>query len=170
MNTGAAATQAGVTIATIRTWCRRNVIAATKQAGRWIINATSLKTRLRIGRRLTRLRAKRLAPTRRRHLLNTLRPPALTGSPRQIAWAEQIRADRIEQAITIVPTRRGPAYTLAGAAGDPLGITYIPELTQGCETYTTLSGALAALETALTHGARRTASWWINTRHQIAPL
>ena len=49
MNTTAAATQAGVTIATIRTWCRRGVIAATKTAGRWIIDAASLAHRITIG-------------------------------------------------------------------------------------------------------------------------
>ncbi|OII60594.1 hypothetical protein BJP40_09545 [Streptomyces sp. CC53] len=51
MNTTAAATQAGVTIATIRTWCRRGAVAATKAAGRWIINAASLARRIEIGAR-----------------------------------------------------------------------------------------------------------------------
>lgn len=51
MNTTAAATQAHVTVATIRTWCRRNVIAAVKQAGRWIIDAASLARRIQIGAR-----------------------------------------------------------------------------------------------------------------------
>ncbi|MER6860747.1 MULTISPECIES: helix-turn-helix domain-containing protein [Streptomyces] len=47
--TAEAATQANVTIATIRTWCRRGVIAATKQAGRWIIDTASLAHRITIG-------------------------------------------------------------------------------------------------------------------------
>jgi hypothetical protein len=47
--TTAAATQAGVTVATIRTWCRRGVIAATKQAGRWVIDTASLTARIAIG-------------------------------------------------------------------------------------------------------------------------
>lgn len=47
--TTAAATQAGVTVDTIRTWCRRNVIAAVKQAGRWVIDAASLAHRIAIG-------------------------------------------------------------------------------------------------------------------------
>jgi hypothetical protein len=54
MNTTAAATQAGVTVATIRTWCRRGVIAATKQAGRWIIDTASLAARIAIGAMHTR--------------------------------------------------------------------------------------------------------------------
>lgn len=50
MDTTAAAHQAGITVATVRAWCRRNVIAAIKVAGRWIIDATSLARRIEIGR------------------------------------------------------------------------------------------------------------------------
>lgn len=49
MNTTAAADQANVTVATIRNWCRNGVITATKQAGRWIIDAASLAARITIG-------------------------------------------------------------------------------------------------------------------------
>ena len=49
MNTTAAAAQAGVTVATIRTWCRRNVIAAVKTSGRWVIDTASLAHRIAIG-------------------------------------------------------------------------------------------------------------------------
>lgn len=51
MNTTAAATQANVTVATIRTWCRVGAVAAVKQAGRWIIDPTSLARRIEIGAR-----------------------------------------------------------------------------------------------------------------------
>jgi hypothetical protein len=51
MNTTAAAAQAGVTIPTIRRWCRYGVVAAAKQAGRWIIEAASLSRRIVIGRK-----------------------------------------------------------------------------------------------------------------------
>ena len=54
MNTTAAATQANVTVDTIRTWCRKGVIAATKTAGRWIIDAASLARRIAIGARRAR--------------------------------------------------------------------------------------------------------------------
>lgn len=54
MNTTAAALQAHVTTATIRTWARRGVIAATKTAGRWIINAASLAHRIAIAALKTR--------------------------------------------------------------------------------------------------------------------
>ena len=53
MDTAAAAQQAGVTVATIRTWCRRNAIAAVKKAGRWIINAASLTYRISLSRKPT---------------------------------------------------------------------------------------------------------------------
>ena len=58
MNT-AAATQANVTVATIRTWCRRGAVAAIKQAGRWIIDSISLAHRIAIGawKRTTRTEA-----------------------------------------------------------------------------------------------------------------
>ncbi|MFR9800080.1 helix-turn-helix domain-containing protein [Streptomyces sp. MS06] len=51
MNTTAAAAKAGVTVATIRTWCRIGAVAATKHAGRWIIDAESLDQRIAIGTR-----------------------------------------------------------------------------------------------------------------------
>lgn len=53
--TTAAAAQANVTVATIRTWCRRNVIAAIKQAGRWVIDTASLAHRIAIGQRKIRV-------------------------------------------------------------------------------------------------------------------
>lgn len=46
MDTATAAKQAKVTVATIRTWCRRNVIGAVKLAGRWIIDTASLEKRI----------------------------------------------------------------------------------------------------------------------------
>lgn len=51
MNTATAAQQAGVTVATIRIWCRRGVVDARKVAGRWVIDATSLARRIAIGNR-----------------------------------------------------------------------------------------------------------------------
>ncbi|MFM9373220.1 hypothetical protein [Streptomyces sp. Da 82-17] len=55
MNTTAAALEAHVTADTIRTWCRRGVIAAIKQAGRWIIDSASLARRITIGQRKARM-------------------------------------------------------------------------------------------------------------------
>ncbi|MFE3577824.1 hypothetical protein [Streptomyces vinaceus] len=49
LTTTAAATQAHVTAATIRNWCRRGAVTAIKTAGRWIIDASSLARRITIG-------------------------------------------------------------------------------------------------------------------------
>jgi hypothetical protein len=49
MNTTAAAQTAKVAVATIRDWARRGVIAATKVAGRWVIDTASLTRRIAIG-------------------------------------------------------------------------------------------------------------------------
>ncbi|MFD5491567.1 helix-turn-helix domain-containing protein [Streptomyces sp. NPDC127091] len=49
MNTTAAATEAQVSVDTIRTWCRRGVVAAAKVAGRWVIDSVSLAARIAIG-------------------------------------------------------------------------------------------------------------------------
>ncbi|BFP50050.1 hypothetical protein KCMC57_64180 (plasmid) [Kitasatospora sp. CMC57] len=46
--TAAAAHQAGVTAATIRIWCRTGVVAAVKQAGRWIVDTASLAYRIKL--------------------------------------------------------------------------------------------------------------------------
>lgn len=46
MDTKTAAAKASVTTATIRTWCRRNVIAAVKIGRRWGIDETSLNRRI----------------------------------------------------------------------------------------------------------------------------
>lgn len=57
MNTTAAAAQANVTTATIRTWCRKGAVAAIKRAGRWIIDTASLAHRIAIGARHARKQA-----------------------------------------------------------------------------------------------------------------
>lgn len=63
MNTTAAATEAHVTVATIRTWARRGIIAATKVAGRWIIDTASLARRIAIGAMLRPAKPARLFTT-----------------------------------------------------------------------------------------------------------
>ncbi|MDH6710936.1 hypothetical protein P3T27_007687 [Kitasatospora sp. MAA19] len=48
VTTTSAAIRAGVTVATIRTWCRTGAIAAVKQAGKWAIDAASLTYRIKL--------------------------------------------------------------------------------------------------------------------------
>lgn len=57
MDTTTAANQAGVTTATIRTWCRIGAVAAAKVAGRWVIEAASLARRIALGVRKTTKKA-----------------------------------------------------------------------------------------------------------------
>lgn len=49
MDTTTAANSAGVTVATIRHWCRYGAVTATKVAGRWVIDEASLAHRITIG-------------------------------------------------------------------------------------------------------------------------
>jgi excisionase family DNA binding protein len=46
ITTTEAAAQAGVTVATIRTWCRIGAVAAAKTGRRWVIEAASLARRI----------------------------------------------------------------------------------------------------------------------------
>ncbi|MEU9415136.1 hypothetical protein [Streptomyces sp. NPDC048272] len=54
MDTTTAARTARVTVATIRTWCRIGAVTATKTAGKWTVDATSLAHRIAIGARRKR--------------------------------------------------------------------------------------------------------------------
>lgn len=166
MDTTTAATKANVTTDTIRTWCRYGAVAAVKQAGRWVIDAASLAARIRLGQRMRRAAAQRRAATSRTRILAQLDLPALTGSPKQIAWAQDIRRTRIEQALTVTPHRRlGVAWHLRGPLGDPLGLTYLRM--EG--TYASEAEALAALTAAVSTPKRHTAKWWIDTRALTSP-
>jgi hypothetical protein len=51
MNASTAAAKAGVTVATIRHWCRAGVVAARKTAGAWIIESRSLAHRIALGKK-----------------------------------------------------------------------------------------------------------------------
>lgn len=48
--TAQAAQQASVTVATVRTWCRKGAVTATKNAGAWVIDEASLRHRIALGR------------------------------------------------------------------------------------------------------------------------
>lgn len=183
--TAAAAAQAGVTVATIRTWCRRGVIAATKTAGRWIIDTASLTHRIAIGamraRKATPVpqpKPTRLTPEQRAEKADQIRAriraaitlPAMTGSDKQIAWAEDIRAGRIDRAlahVVVLPTG-APAYSLLTLTRDPLLVGNFRE-TPGSWEWDSEEALIAAIDLALAgtdalRGTRTSASWWINNR------
>jgi hypothetical protein len=192
MNTSAAATEAHVTVATIRTWCRRGVVAAIKTAGRWIIDTTSLAHRIAIAaikatrkaavtepaptidRKTLRAANKELAAAARARILAAMPAlPELTGTDKQIAWATDIRASRIEAAVeNLRGSHLGIHYCLASADGDPLRAGDIPGLRSWSSEDDQPSEAalLAAITTAVTHQGtgrhddRTQAAWWIDNR------
>lgn len=94
MNTTTAATTAGVTIATIRTWCRIGAIAAVKRAGRWIIDVASLTRRIAIGAMRRRTRQEATTVTDWNTRLATPRTVPATdhdGRPTQITVTPTVR-------------------------------------------------------------------------------
>lgn len=194
MNTSTAAAQAHVTVATIRTWCRRNAVAAVKAAGRWVIDSASLARRIAIGtlkrstrqetpvteaptdRKAVRAANKALAAEARERIMSALiaKLPPLTGTEKQISWATDIRARLVEAAVeNLRGTHLGVHYCLASIDGDPLRAGDIPGLRSWSDEDDQPSEAalLEAIVTAVTHrgsGARhddRTqAAWWIDRR------
>ena len=108
-----AAARAGRTVDTIRHWCRMGAVRATKVAGRWAIDVASLDYRISLDtqeptmptlecehttdpdnpcrdcqRKFRPIMFKRYVAA----LTEGLELPPLTGTPKQIAWAEQLRA------------------------------------------------------------------------------
>lgn len=89
MDTTTAATKASVTVATIRTWCRRNVVSAVKAGGKWDIDETTLNRRIALSRPRTiaavdvEFRSGKLVaigtPDALRHALEANRPVTITG-------------------------------------------------------------------------------------------
>ncbi|MEI5032447.1 hypothetical protein RB201_04405 [Streptomyces sp. S1A(2023)] len=169
-NATTAATKSKVTVATIRTWCRTGVIAAVKTSGRWDIDTQSLRVHRR---RLIVLRNAREARTAARvhaSIAAQLTLPTLTGTPKQIAWANEIRDRAITAALTLVThdfeseLPGGPlVYKLAtgytALDHDPLNAFQ----TLGEAAYiehTTEADYLAAFNQVL--AARTHASAWIN--------
>lgn len=145
MNTTAAATQAGVTIPTIRTWCRTGVVAAVKQAGKWVINAASLAARITIGQMRTRKAAMDLTAsytfTRAGDTQPTTVAPKIRTRERDGVQITTVRtfaallADRID-AITDDARR---LHTLEALLGASIAIRSEADMTdeQGTDQFTT---------------------------------
>lgn len=178
MDTTTAATQAGVTRATIRHWARMGAIAATKTAGRWTIDETSLARRIRLTREAPvdttpRYRCgHEVQPTRRTpeptSKSRDCRPckdaraaaareavelPDLAGTPKQVGWATTIRSQWIENALTTDHT------------GDIILAEGMGYATTDLGTWTDPAEAGAAVTQMI---ATRTATWWIQYRGNVA--
>lgn len=188
MNTSTAAIQAGVTTDTIRTWCRIGAVAATKTAGRWIIDTASLARRIAIGAmrarkvvivteptRLTRDERTARAAEIRTRVRAALPLPALTGTTKQISWAEDIRTERIDAALSYINVMRDGSivYALEGGGRDPLLAFDVKGLIQGDGAFATEQGLIDAVHTCLSTtdyfgGERTRADWWIDKRNRTA--
>jgi hypothetical protein len=104
MNTTAAAIEANVTVATVRSWARHGVITATKTAGRWIIDTASLARRIAIG-------AMRAA-TRKATVLDLTATYTITEGPRAGTTITPKVRTRVRDGYTVT-TVRGLAPLLA---------------------------------------------------------
>jgi len=170
MNAATAATKSRVTVATIRDWCRTGVIAATKTAGRWDIDAQSLRAHRRRIRAIHNARQTRAAARVHASLAAQLTLPTLTGTPKQTAWATDIRDRAIVAALVLVthdfesgqPTGR-LTYELATGPTmfdrDPLH-AYAAIGKDAYTEHATQADYVAAVNRVL--AARTTASNWIN--------
>lgn len=170
MDATTAAAKSKVTVATVRTWCRTGVISAVKVSGRWDIDRQSLRAHHRRLLAIRNAREARAATRVHSSIAAQLTLPTLTGTPKQIAWAKDIRDRAITAALTLVThdfesgTPEGPlTYELAtgytALDHDPLNAYKV----LGKAAYTehaTQAAYVAAFNQVL--AARANASNWIN--------
>lgn len=170
MDATTAATKSKVTVATIRTWCRTGVITAVKTAGRWDIDHKSLRAHRRRLLAIRNARQARAAARVHTSIAAQLTLPALTGTPKQIAWANDIRDRAITAALTLVThdfesgLPGGPlVYALATGPTmfdrDPLNAFQVLRSAAYTE-HTTQADYVTAFNQVL--AARTNASAWIN--------
>ncbi|MFJ6487067.1 hypothetical protein [Streptomyces californicus] len=170
MDATTAATKSKVTVATIRAWCRTGVITAVKMAGRWNIDPQSLRAHRRRLLALRNAREARAAARVHTSIATQLALPALTGTPKQIAWANDIRDRAITAALTLVThdfesELPGGPLTYELATGytaldhDPLNAYKVLGKAAYTE-HTTQADYVAAFNQVLS--ARTHASNWIN--------
>ncbi|MFD5384272.1 hypothetical protein ACFWMG_04745 [Streptomyces sp. NPDC127074] len=170
MDAATAARKAGISLDTIRNWCRRGVITATKTAGRWDIDQNSLRAHRRRLIAIRNARRARTAATIQARITTQLALPYLTGTPTQIAEAEGIRRRAIEAALHLVthsdesgqPTGHATYRLSSGHTmfdRDPLDAYAV--LRDGAYTEHTGEAAyITALNTVL--AGRTDARYWIN--------
>lgn len=173
MDATTAATKSKVTVATIRTWCRTGVVTAVKTAGRWDIDTQSLRAHRRRLIALRLARQNRAAARVHAGITAQLTLPALTGTPKQIAWATDIRDRTIATTLVLVTHddeteqpadhrsyRLATGHTLLDR--DPLNAAEVIGKTAYTE-HANQADYVAALDRVL--AARTDARYWI-TRHR----
>jgi hypothetical protein len=114
MNTATAASTANVTVATIRTWCRNGVITATKQAGRWIIDAASLAWRIALATIKTRREAGMDRDTYETETRKIGYTPMKDGGCRQVYLEHQAFGTTPSNPLAKLHYTRGAAVEAAG--------------------------------------------------------
>lgn len=91
LTTAQAAERARVTAYTIRHWCRYGAVAAVKQCGRWVVDATSLTHRIAI----SQLKKSRTTPDEHTHTCGHPVQPVIDGAPdraQRPCWRCQVQA------------------------------------------------------------------------------
>ncbi|MEU1908420.1 hypothetical protein [Streptomyces hygroscopicus] len=170
MDAATAARKSRVTIDTIRTWCRRGVITATKTAGRWDIDQNSLRAHRRRLIAIRNARRTRNAATIQARITTQLTLPHLTGTPDQVAKADDIRRRAIQAALQLVthsdesgqPTGHATYRLSSGPTmfdSDPLD-AYTVLRDSAYTEHTSEAAYITALNTVLAD--RTDASYWIN--------
>lgn len=169
MNAATAAAKSRVALDTVRTWCRKGVITATKTAGRWDIDENSLRAHRRRLIALRQARRARAAAAIAARITAQLDLPQLTGTPKQVAWAGDIRDRAIAATLELAthsdygqPTGRATYQLATGRTQfdrDPLNA--YPVLHSAAYTeHTSEAGYVAAINAVL--AARTDARYWIS--------
>lgn len=104
LTTAQAANFTGRSIATIRHWCRYGAVAATKVAGRWSIQFTSLSHRQRLG--IKPFRATKPAPAPAPAPAPVARPAASWRKTGKGEWVVMATADQLNVGGTIEVAKR----------------------------------------------------------------
>lgn len=172
MNAKDAARYAHVTVTTIRTWCRNGAISATKTSGRWDIDDNSLKVRVRLAAELRNARRARTQAAIRNRIRDAITLPALSGTPKQAAWAGDLRADRIERALDLLFADVDLTYLLTAprpgvGRDDPLKVRADRTTLTTAEARTPCGNAaeyVALVNRVLADDAHLSAQFWINNR------
>lgn len=172
MNAKDAARYAHVTITTIRSWCRNGSVSATKISGRWDIDDNSLTARVRLAAELRNARRARTQTAIRNRIRDAITLPDLSGTPKQAAWAGDIRAARIERALDLLFADVDLTYLLTAPRPgvgrvDPLKVRADRSTLTTAEANTPCESAaeyVALVNRVLTDDAHLPAQFWINNR------
>lgn len=113
MDTATAARYAAVTVPTVRYWCRRGVVRAVKEGGRWVIDIVSLRHRMALGRRTAA------------RLLASFAEPAVT---------REKALELVEQG-ALIPAEREGEYVAVSTDASSVYLVNTGSVSCGCKGY-----------------------------------